>query len=171
VRLVASDDLDEHRIAELVAAGAPYDAFGVGTAITLTPDAPSLGAIYKLVEIDDRRGVRVPVGKRSPGKASFGGSKQVFRRYEAGRAVEDLVARSDEDLSSVGSPLLVPVLRRGKLVRDRSDPRAATREARERCQRALQALSEACLGLEPEARERYPVTMTEALRRLDATDG
>jgi nicotinate phosphoribosyltransferase len=170
VRLVASDDLDEYRIAELVAAGAPYDAFGVGTAITLTPDAPSLGAIYKLVEIDDRRGVRVPVGKRSPGKASFGGSKQVFRRREGDRAVEDLLARSDEDLSSLGTPLLEPVLRRGKLVRDLKAPQTATAEARARCQRALAALPQSCLGLAPEARGDYPVTVTEALRRLKTTE-
>ena len=143
VQLVASDDLDEHRIASLLAHGAPYDAFGVGTAIALTPDAPSLGAIYKLVEIEDRRGVRVPVGKRSPGKPSLGGARQVWRRRDAqGGLVEDLVTRADEtpDETLHLEPLLVPALRLGKLVRDLPAPHEATAQARERAQRSLAAL-------------------------------
>src|SRR5919106_348030 len=50
VQILASGDLDEHRIADLLAAGAPIDAFGVGTQLGTSGDAPSLGAVYKLVE-------------------------------------------------------------------------------------------------------------------------
>ena len=53
-KIMASGDLDEWRIAELVAAGAPIDAFGVGTELATSGDAPSMGAIYKLVEVDGR---------------------------------------------------------------------------------------------------------------------
>ena len=47
-----SGDLDEYRIRDLVAAGAPMDAFGVGTQLATSADAPAMGAIYKLVELD-----------------------------------------------------------------------------------------------------------------------
>ena len=51
-RILASGELDEHRIATLVAAGAPIDGFGVGAAISTGGDVPSLGGVYKLVEIE-----------------------------------------------------------------------------------------------------------------------
>lgn len=172
VQLVASDDLDEHKIRQFVRDGAPYDVFGVGTAIALTPDAPSLGAIYKLVEIEDRRGVRVPVGKRSPGKPSYGGGKQVYRRRDAGgRLIEDIVGRADEtaeaDRVREGEALLVPVMRRGKLVRDLPEAREAAEEARRRASRALASLPEALREVDGESTTaRYPVGFSDALKAL-----
>jgi nicotinate phosphoribosyltransferase len=74
VRIVASGDLDEHRIAQLVGDGAPVDAFGVGTQLGTSADAPALGGVYKLVE--DEGGPRL---KLSPGKATLPGRKQVWR--------------------------------------------------------------------------------------------
>src|SRR5688572_27017173 len=65
--IFASSDLHEERISEIVAAGAPIDGFGVGGALSTVSDAPALGAIYKLVEIE-RGGVNVPIMKLSPGK-------------------------------------------------------------------------------------------------------
>lgn len=53
-KIMASGDLDEHRIRELVAGGAPIDAFGVGTQLSTSADAPALGATYKLVVLDIR---------------------------------------------------------------------------------------------------------------------
>src|SRR5262249_4439098 len=73
-KIMASGDLDECRIASLVAGGAPIDAFGVGTELATSGDAPSMGAIYKLVEIEGR-----PAAKWSEDKASLPGSKQIFR--------------------------------------------------------------------------------------------
>ena len=64
-RIVASGDLDEHRVAALVAAGAPIDGFGVGTALSTSQDAPSLSGVYKLVEMT-RDGRNIPTAKRSP---------------------------------------------------------------------------------------------------------
>ena len=74
VEILASGDLDEYRIAELVAAEAPIDAFGVGTRLGTSHDHPSLGAVYKLVE--DADGPRM---KLSEGKVTFPGRKQVYR--------------------------------------------------------------------------------------------
>jgi hypothetical protein len=104
VQIIASDDLDEHRIARCSPRARRYDAFGVGTAIALTPDAASLGAIYKLVEVEDRRDVRVPVGKRSPAKPSFGGRKQVYRvrHGPTGTLREDIVGRADDGAERPG---------------------------------------------------------------------
>jgi hypothetical protein len=51
-KIFASGNLDEWRIAEIVAVGAPVDAFGVGAALSTSSDAPSLGGVYKLVEIE-----------------------------------------------------------------------------------------------------------------------
>jgi nicotinate phosphoribosyltransferase len=51
-KIMASGDLDEHRIRNLVEAGAPIDAFGVGTQLATSADAPNLSAVYKLVELD-----------------------------------------------------------------------------------------------------------------------
>jgi nicotinate phosphoribosyltransferase len=169
VQILASDDLDEHRIAALLRAGAPYDGFGVGTAIALTPDAPSLGAIYKLVEIEDRRGVRVPVGKRSPGKPSLGGAKQVWRRRsEDGTIVEDLLGRAEEGADHPppdAEPLLIPLMRMGKLVREMPSAHEAATAARARAEKAVGALPERLRAIEERPSEPLAVTVTEALKQ------
>jgi putative nicotinate phosphoribosyltransferase len=53
-KIMASGDLDEYRIADLLAAGAPIDSFGVGTELATSGDAPAMGAIYKLVDLNGR---------------------------------------------------------------------------------------------------------------------
>src|SRR5205085_2775155 len=73
-RIVCSGDLDEYRIAGLLAAGAPIDGFGVGTALTTSSDAPTLGGVYKLVWSDGR-----PVMKSAGEKSNLPGRHQVFR--------------------------------------------------------------------------------------------
>jgi nicotinate phosphoribosyltransferase len=105
-RIMASSDLDETRIAALVAAGAPIDAFGVGTELATSGDAPSMGAIYKLVEIEGR-----PVAKRSEGKGSLPGAKQLYRFPD-----RDLLALAAEPAPPGGEALLRPVILRGQSV-------------------------------------------------------
>ena len=78
VIIFASGDLDEDRIAELLAKGALIDGFGVGTALVNSIDSPALGVIYKLVETEFDREAR-PVAKFSPEKMTYPGKKQVFR--------------------------------------------------------------------------------------------
>jgi nicotinate phosphoribosyltransferase len=96
VRIVASGDLDERRIAEIVAAGAPVDSFGVGTRMVTSADAPALQAVYKLVAVAET-GTRVRgVAKRSAGKRTLPGAKQVWRRRGPdGLFVEDLITSAD----------------------------------------------------------------------------
>ena len=88
-----SGDLDEHRIAQLLADGAPIDAFGVGTALSTSSDAPALGGVYKLVEIE-RGGAMAPVLKLSAGKRTLPGSKQVWRLSRERRARRETSWRS-----------------------------------------------------------------------------
>jgi nicotinate phosphoribosyltransferase len=103
-RIVASGDLDEYKLDALVRAGAPIDAFGVGTRLVTSSDAPSLGGIYKLTESAGR-----PVAKSAGDKGTLPGRHQVFREDDC-----DTIALADERLP--GRPLLEPVMRGGELV-------------------------------------------------------
>ena len=99
VRILVSGDLDEWRIAALRASHAPIDAFCVGTALSTSADAPSLDFAYKLVEYDGRG-----CSKRSPGKATLPGRKQVWRRYDAQGLIDaDVLALADEPAPAVGT--------------------------------------------------------------------
>ncbi|MFB3739213.1 MAG: nicotinate phosphoribosyltransferase [Candidatus Velamenicoccus archaeovorus] len=104
VRIFASGGLDELDVDRLVQAGAPIDAFGVGTRVGVSADAPYLDSVYKLVEFDGR-----PVLKLSEAKATEPGRKQVFRS-----AAEDVIGLRDEPLPAGTEPLLVPVMLGGE---------------------------------------------------------
>lgn len=107
VRILASGGLDEHAVDALVRAGAPIDAYGIGTKMGVSADAPSLDTAYKLVEHAGR-----PVAKTSPGKATLPGRKQVFR----GPGCDDMIALRDEAVPRDAEPLLEPVLVAGQPV-------------------------------------------------------
>lgn len=106
-RIVASGGLDEDSVAALVARGAPIDAYGIGTRMGVSADAPSLDSAYKLVAFGDR-----PVMKLSEGKATLPGAKQVYR--DPGGTEPDLLALRDEPEPAGRDPLLVPVMRAGR---------------------------------------------------------
>jgi nicotinate phosphoribosyltransferase len=110
-RIFASGGLDEYEVAELVRAGAPVDAFGIGTQMGVSADAPYLDSVYKLVEYDGR-----PAMKLSTAKATPPGAKQVWR---SGGDEGDVLGLRDERPPAFGwDPLLVEVMREGK----RSEP-------------------------------------------------
>ncbi len=110
-RIMASGDLDENKIARLVADDAPIDAFGVGTELATSADAPSMGMVYKVVELKQGQRSHYAV-KRSEGKPSVPAAKQIWRTAE-----RDIIALADEELP-VGEPLLRPLLRNGRRVAD-----------------------------------------------------
>jgi nicotinate phosphoribosyltransferase len=103
-RIVASGGLDEYVIDELLAAGVPIDAFGVGTALVVSGDKPGLDIAYKLVAYNGR-----PVAKYSRDKVLLPGPKQVFRD---GGPQRDVLACRNEGLP--GTPLLCPVWQDGE---------------------------------------------------------
>jgi len=123
VQIIASGNLDELQIEQFVAAGVPIDAFGVGTRLAVSVDAPYLDCVYKLQEYAGR-----PRRKRSAGKVTWPGRKQVYRDYDsAGRLCSDTIALADEMLP--GRPMLQPVMRAGQRLQQPSleDSRAYAR--------------------------------------------
>jgi nicotinate phosphoribosyltransferase len=108
--IFASSNLDEYKVHELVAGGAPINGFGVGTRMNVSADAPYLDCAYKLQEYDGQ-----PRRKRSEGKATWPGRKQVYRKVDAGgRALRDVLALEGDNVP--GAPLLVPIMRGGRLI-------------------------------------------------------
>lgn len=108
-KIMASGDLDENSIADLVAAKAPIDAFGVGTELATSADAPSMGAIYKLVEIEHRGETRF-TAKNSAAKRTMPGAKQLFRYPEY-----DLLGLHDE-CAGGSEAMLKPLIIGGRLL-------------------------------------------------------
>jgi nicotinate phosphoribosyltransferase len=121
-RIMASGDLDESKIAALVAAGAPIDAFGVGTELTTSADAPSIGAVYKVVAIGTAGNVRYPV-KSSPEKHTIPGAKQLFRLPD-----HDVLGLATECVTG-SEALLQPVILGGKVVQPPPDAMAVRARA------------------------------------------
>lgn len=155
VRILASGGLDEYRIAALLEAGAPIDAFGVGTRMGVSEDAPWLDMAYKLVAYEGR-----PALKRSPGKASLPGPKQVFRLYaDNGQMQEDVLALREETVPG-GTPLLEKVMEGGRLLR----PHPPLAVLRERFQEEFRRLPERYKALRNAPR--YPVRLSPALASL-----
>lgn len=157
-RIFATGDLDEWRIADLVAAGAPVDAFGVGTALSTSSDAPALGGVYKLVEIE-REGSPTRIMKFSPGKHTLPGCKQVWRIVRDGIAVEDVIALADEAGPSGGRPLLTRVMKQGR--REVSPP---MHELRARCRAAVAELPQGVRKLRDP--QEYSVHLSDALKTM-----
>ncbi|MFO1309110.1 MAG: nicotinate phosphoribosyltransferase [Burkholderiales bacterium] len=155
--IFASGNLDEHRLAEIAAARAPIDACGVGTRMNTSADAPYLDCAYKLQEYDGR-----PRRKRSEGKATWPGRKQVFRRYAADGTLagDTLTVVGDE---APGEPLLVPVMRGGR----RLAPSPALDRVRERTCAELARLPAALRSLD-DAPVAWRPDIAPALRRLAA---
>jgi nicotinate phosphoribosyltransferase len=157
-QIIVSGDLDEHRIAQLLADAAPIDAFGVGTALSTSSDAPALGGVYKLVEIE-RDDAMAPVLKLSAGKRTMPGSKQVWRLLQNGRTAGDVLALASEP-SPGGRPLLSQVMRGG----ERLHPSPGIEEVRRHAADALRELPDGLRRLQHW--DAYPVRPSEALQAL-----
>lgn len=112
-KIVVSSDLNEYKIADLVAAKAPIDIFGVGTQLVTSYDCPALGGVYKLVEQEDRRGNVAYRMKKSSNKLSIPGSKQVWRRRKNNEILEDVIGLREEAGPEDGEALLKRVMADG----------------------------------------------------------
>lgn len=146
VQIVASSDLNEYKIAALLASGAPIDVFGVGTELVTSRDQPALGGVYKVVDVDGTGRI-----KDSPGKETYPGAKQVFRRADG-----DCIGSASESLP--GRPLLEPVIRGGVLVAELPPLEALRKRARTE----REALPAAVRRFEGPAS--HPVEFSERLR-------
>ena len=154
VRIFASGGLDEDSIADMLRAGAPIDGFGVGTSLTTSSDVPALDCAYKLQEY-----AGLPRRKRSAGKATWPGRKQVWRRYGTdGRMASDVLSIESDD--QAGEPLIQLVMRGGRRVA----PPPSFAEIRARSAHELKRLPEPLRRLEPGTQ--YPVVVADALVQL-----
>ncbi len=151
-KIMVSGDLDEYRIRELVRGGAPIDAFGVGTQLATSADAPSMGSVYKLVEVEIC-GIKRFTAKYSADKGSLPGAKQVFRDV-----ARDVIARSGE--CGKGEALLRPILLGGRLI----EPLPTLEQARQRAAESIAKLPEHLRELE--LGEPWPVIESRELREL-----
>ncbi len=123
IEIFVSGGLDEDKIAQLVASGAPINGFGVGTSMGVSKDAPDLDIAYKLSEYAGKGRLKL-----SAAKPILPGRKQVFRINEKGCDVRDVIACADEALS--GRPLLEAVMRNGeRLAAGRVDLKSARAHA------------------------------------------
>ena len=155
VKIFASGGFDEFKIQKMLAAGAKIDAFGVGTKIGVSADAPYLNMAYKMVEYNGR-----PVLKLSSGKVSLAGPKQVYRqRDEEGFFKRDLIGLPDEDVAD-SELLLVPVMKGGKRLLQ-SEP---LDKIQKRFRDEFSQLPEIYKDLQ--GKPRYPVDITPRLQAL-----
>jgi len=158
-KIMATGDLNEHKIHELVAAQAPIDVFGVGTDLATSADAPSLGVIYKMVELESASEHRY-TAKFSLEKHTLPGAKQIFRHAD-----HDVLGRSTECIScedETVEALQRPVILGGKLV----EPLPAAAQARQYAIERLARLPAPCHSLF-QAKDAWRVELSPALRALD----
>lgn len=139
-RIVVTSDLDEYAIQGL--SGSPVDVYGVGTALVTGSGVPTVGLVYKLVEVDGRG-----VAKKSAGeKSSVGGRKRAVRQIGSdGRAVAELVGGGVRPRAGTSDrALTIPLMRAGEPVAD-----ASLQEARERHRSGVQELPDRGRALDP----------------------
>jgi nicotinate phosphoribosyltransferase len=183
-KVFASSDLDEHRIADLLAKGARIDAFGVGTQLATSYDAPALGGVYKLIGKIEGDSM-IPRMKLSADKMTYPVPKQVWRQTdEQGRYVRDIIAMEDESEPRFDGqgraralPLLEPVMKAGEPIEDapaderpgsiadaRQKRKARLDRARARAAEQLRRLPEALLSIDAQAA--YDVKISDELQSV-----
>ncbi len=180
--IFASSDLNEYKIADLIARGAQIDSFGVGTELATSYDAPALSGVYKLAGIEEHGHVSMRI-KLSHDKATYPGPKQVWRLTdESGSYNQDIITLADEPNNRTGSwhPVLKQVMKQSQvldgfalnrsnqvddtsLTKMREARFASLNDARDRAHDELSRLPDELLALDSEAR--YTVAFSEQLIR------
>lgn len=153
IRILASGNVDELMIQKLLADGAPIDAFGVGTKLDTSEDAPYMECAYKLMEYDGK-----PRLKKSAGKATLPGRKQVIRLYKSGTMAKDII--TEETNMQEGTPLVEKVMSEGR----RLKPSPVLTEIATYTKSQLQSLPEHLRQLD--IVPTYPVEIAPSLLRL-----
>ncbi len=153
VTIFASGDLDEYRLTELMETETPIDGFGIGSRLDTSDDVPHLSCVYKLQEY-----ANIPRRKRSEGKATWPGRKQVFRSFDGNTMTGDVIGLENEDTS--GTPLLELVMDHGR----RQEPREPLEAIRGRTAANLAQLPTPLRSLDTAAS--YPVEISGPVRKL-----
>ncbi len=156
--IVATNDLNERRIAQIIGDGAPIDSFGVGTELATSSDAPALSAVYKLVELEVG-GAHTYTAKYSEDKITVPGAKQIYRSAD-----HDLIALQTECSDTfTGQPLVRPVLIHGRPI----EPLPDAKTIRGRALSQIAKLPAELLRIDASAD--YPVQHTDRLLQLSET--
>ena len=154
VTIFASGDLDEYALRDMLGSGAPVDGFGIGTRMDTSSDVPYLDCAYKLEEYAGKAR-----RKRSEGKQTWPGRKQVYRSHDAdGRIASDVVTVEGD--MQPGEPLVTQVMHAGK----RLASNGSLDEIRKRAAVNLEKLTEPMRRLEESCA--YPVEISKALHEL-----
>ncbi|MDR4652800.1 MAG: nicotinate phosphoribosyltransferase [Nitrosomonas sp.] len=157
VTIFASGNLDEYKLQTLLTAHAPIDGFGIGTALDVSNDAPALDCAYKLQEFAGK-----PKRKRSEGKATWPGRKQVYRTFDRDGCMSgDTVALENGDPQQ-GAPLLQPFMHAGK----RLHPKPSLHALRQQTLMHYQSLPAAMIAMD--CTDNYPVAISTTLQALTA---
>lgn len=155
VKIFASSGFDEFKMADVIANGAKIDAFGVGTKMGVSADAPYFDIVYKMVRFNNR-----DVRKLSPGKITLAGKKQVFRKSDkSGRYIEDTIGLRNETIDE-NEPLLKKLMANGKTV----GPHPSLQDIRDTFKRNFAALDESYKSLDEHTA--YPVKISSRLMEL-----
>jgi nicotinate phosphoribosyltransferase len=154
VQIIGSGGLDEYQLEALTNAGAPIDAYGVGTRVATSADAPMLDMAYKLVEYNG-----APRLKLSTDKVSLVGPKQVWRCHgQNGCMQQDLIAMRNEESPGEGwEAVLKPVMVGGRPL-----PLPTLEEIRASHRREIASLPDKLLRLEGNGD--YPVSVSDRLK-------
>ena len=155
VKIFASSGFDEYKISNSLAAGARIDAFGVGTKMGVSADAPYGDIVYKIVRYGKR-----DIKKFSPGKVTLAGKKQVFRKFDSkGGFVEDIIGGRDEKREDAEG-LMQAVMKNGKII----GRQPSLEEIRDRFNKNFNALDDSYKLLKNPAV--YPVSISTQLQKL-----
>jgi len=153
IQIFASGNLDEYSVAELLMRGAPINGFGIGTKLDTSADVPYLECAYKLMEYAGE-----PRLKKSSGKATYPGRKQVFRLVQDKRMIGDTIGLETERQD--GTPLIRKVMAGGKRLEQPEPLPDLARRTKEQLQQLPPSLCHLT------GTESYPVTISDALSRL-----
>jgi nicotinate phosphoribosyltransferase len=165
VRILASGDLDEWKITDLLNAGAAIDSFGVGTAlgggsgsVEQGIDGGALGGVYKEAWYVDDEGNQYPKVKTAGIKSTWPGKKEIYRhpRWE-----EDIIQLEHEPHPHNYQRLLRPVMRSGQIIPGSLPPLTEIRELAQQNMKELPVQYRALTVENP-----YPVRFSEGLQAL-----
>jgi len=153
VKIFASSGFDEFKIEDVLARGAQIDAFGVGTKMGVSADAPYLDIVYKMVRYKERE-----VRKLSSGKITLAGEKQVFRKSDrGGMYTEDIIGLRD-DIVADAEPLMKSVMENGR----RLAPHPSLNTIREQFKNNFSRLDETIKS----GNTFFPVNLSPRLKKL-----
>lgn len=156
ISIFCSGSIDEYRLAKEFR-DTPVDGFGIGTRLDTSADAPYLDCAYKIQEYEG-----IARRKKSVGKATWPGRKQVYRQYDTNGAIQRDTIMESSELSNE-SPLMSPVMRNGKKLT--ASPRLSV--LREHASKELTTLPESMR--DPLAGAAIPVSISNSLRILAAS--